>query len=143
MTLEQLKSLKVGDIVRYTNKEDASDCTDWKVDKISTNYVDFIDMGTNGNYMVIYFNDQDIHHIASTLSLVPPTNTNELQIILHQIRDKQWALDKNYATQNAILMSPRVIEQSVYELLIERLKTQMDELHDLRNKRDNLLKQNI
>lgn len=68
---------------------------------------------------------------------------NELQIILHQIRDKQWALEINYATQNAILMSPRVTEQSVYESLVERLKTQMDELTDLRNKRDNLLKQNI
>jgi hypothetical protein len=118
MTLEQLKSLKVGDVVRYTNKEDASDCTDWRVDKISTNYVDFIDMGKNGNYMVIYFNDQDIQHIASTLALVENT-TNELQIILHQIRDCEFDITHKFGDYGkAVLL-----------------------LTNLRNKRDTILNQ--
>ena len=133
MTLEQLKSLKVGDIVRYTNKEDASDCTDWKVDKISTNYVDFIDMGTNGNYMVIYFNDQDIHHIASTLALVPPTSNNELQIILHQIRDAEFDLQ---------FWNLRYAHGEILHHDIAKLESTQSLITDLRNKRDNLLKQN-
>ena len=138
MTLEQLKSLKVGDVVRYTNKEDATDCTDWRVDKISTNYVDFIDMGKNGNYMLIYFNDQDIQHIASTLAFVPPTTTNEIQIILHQIRDAEFDLRMAHeyylnrkSAKEGWMEASNICEDTIMKLL------------DLRKKRDNLLKQNI
>lgn len=116
MTLEQLKSLRVGDIVRYTNKEDASHSYDSKVSVISDGMLELFD----GNcYTCINLNDRDIEFIASTLALV--SSTNELQIILHQIRDAEWDCTNKgglgFYTYSDLL--------------------------DLRNKRDNLLKQNI
>jgi hypothetical protein len=96
MTLEQLKSLKVGDVVRYTNKDDASNTYVSKV----TLVLDFmVELYDGSSYIQIPFDDKDIQHIASTLALVENT-TNELQIILHQIRDCEF--DINYWNLRAI-----------------------------------------
>jgi virulence-associated protein VapD len=127
MTLEQLKSLKVGDVVRYTNKEDASNTYVSKV----TVVLDFmVELYDGSSYIQIPFDDKDINHIASTLALV--SSTNELQIILHQIRDCEF----DYHMEQLWCGSNR-FQGSAY---LAKLK---DNLTDLRNKRDNLLKQNI
>jgi hypothetical protein len=69
--------------------------------------------------------------------------TNELQIILHQIRDLEWNLEMNHATQQAIMISARITKASDIDDLLETINNQHAELKSLRNKRDNLLKQNI
>jgi hypothetical protein len=104
MTLEQLKSLKVGDIVRYTNKEDATDCTDWKIK-------------------------------------VADTSNNELQIILHQIRDCEFDLNICQRRMDAILISNN--KQALIAEIAIKNGEYKELLKSLRNKRDNLLKQNI
>lgn len=116
MTLEQLKSLRVGDIVRYTNKEDASNTYVTKVSSVLDWQIEFYD---GVGYTPISFDDKDIEHIASTLAFVPPTSTNELQIILHQIRDCEFDITHRLGNYGKAVLG----------------------LVDLRNKRDNLLKQ--
>jgi hypothetical protein len=61
MTIEQLKSLKVDDVVRYTNKEDASHSYDSKVTMVSQYRVVLHD--NTGNTIHIEFSDQDFIHI--------------------------------------------------------------------------------
>jgi hypothetical protein len=120
MTLEQLKSLKVGDVVRYTNKEDASHSYDAEVSYIDRGLVEIVPQ--NGDaYVIIEWADPDIQHIASTLAFVPPTNSNELQIILHQIKDAEFDYTSGICSNAEGLLN----------------------LTKLRKKRDNLLKQNI
>jgi len=122
MTLEQLKSLRVGDIVRYTNKEDASNTYVSTVSHIDSCLIELTPNNKDA-YVLIAWSDKDIEHIASTLALVENTN-NELQIILHQIRDLEFDMTINKDDS----------------LIRAHLRSQ---LTDLRNKRDNLLKQNI
>jgi len=134
MTLEQLKSLRVGDIVRYTNKEDASHSYDSKVSVISDGMLELFD----GNcYTCINLNDRDIEFIASTLALV--SSTNELQIILHQIRDCEFDLGICQRRMDACVIA------NSKQTLIAEIASKNGEykalLKDLRNKRDNLLKQ--
>ena len=141
MTLEQLKSLKIGDIVRYTNKEDATDCTDWKVDRITTLFINFIEKYNENNFFQVPFDDLDIEYIASQYALVPPATTNELQIILHQIRDCEFDLDMVNKRYNAYLISNADI--GTMQTCLSIIQDASNLLLDLRNKRDNLLKQNI
>lgn len=117
MTLEQLKSIKVGDVVRYTNKEDVSNTYDSTVVATRDGSVVFVDK--SGIKIVISFDEQDIEHIASTLALVEQPNNNELEIILHQIRDAEFDITHKLGNYGKAIVG----------------------LVDLRNKRDNLLKQ--
>ena len=137
MTIEQLKLLKVGDVVRYTNKEDASHTYDSKVTKVSQYSVVLLDY--EGNAILIEFDDQDIEYIASQYALVPPTSNYELQIILHQIRDCEF----DYTQFNIECGFQGVHNDNTnkYEWSKDKLVYLRSLLTDLRNKRDNLLKQ--
>jgi len=139
MTIEQLKSLKEGDVVRYTNKEDASQTYDSKVTKVSQYSVVLLDY--EGNAILIEFDDPDLTLIASTLTLVEPTTTNELQIILHQIRDVEF----DYTQFNIKCGFQGVHNDNTnkHEWSKDKLSSLRSCLADLRMQRDNLLRQNM
>jgi hypothetical protein len=136
MTLEQLKSLRVGDIVRYTNKEDASNTYVTKVSSVLDWQIELYD---GVAYTPISFFDQDIEHIASTLAIV--SSNNELQIILHQIRDCEFDMMQLNIKSAPLRLDFR--KDSEYQSHKDMMDYYGFKLQELRNKRDNLLKQNI
>jgi hypothetical protein len=139
MTLEQLKSLKVGDVVRYTNKEDASHSYISTVVVTSKDAVVFVD--GKGIRKFIGFLDQDIEHIASTLTLVEPTTTNELQIILHQIRDLEFDITIGMNRENTYIKIDT--DKELLKAVNDYMSSLRSCLADLRKQRDNLLRQNM
>lgn len=72
MTLTELKTLKVGQVVKYTNDVDALNVEYYKIHDTTDTYIEFRPLSNLGWY-VLHFGQQNINHIASMLTIDQPT----------------------------------------------------------------------
>lgn len=100
MTLTELKSLKIGQIVKYTNDVDALNVEYWEVNYTSENGLILQDYKRKHIRNVISFDDPDINHIASMLTIDRPLwdkmgdkdrqLKRELRLVEAKIRDAEF-----------------------------------------------------
>ena len=145
MTLTELKSLKVGQVVKYTNDVDQLNVEYWSVKGIWEQCVIFGQIQGNRS-TTIYFSEEDIDHIASMLTIdqsiaykaLEPHKQleRELKLIEAKIRDAEFDLGIVNDTINAhintaLLLTPQK-ERDKHNALIAELK-------QLRNQRNELI----
>lgn len=147
MTLDQLKSLKVGQIVKYTND----------VDKLNVEYYTVSDINVDGLCLTnslgcalatIHFNDPDINHIASMLTVDQPLAhkalepkkqlERELRLIEAKIRDSEFDMECMYRLQHTDTMSGKVPMETIRGQN-EIIAKMISELQSLRNQRNALI----
>lgn len=116
MTLDQLKSLKVGQVVKYTNDLDAFNVEYYTVSDIN---FDGICLTHSQGYglRTIHFSDPDINHIASMLTIDQPLRDKvlepkkqlerELRLVEAKIRDAEFKIAQIGNFRNALLQSDR------------------------------------
>jgi hypothetical protein len=95
MTLTELKSLQVGQVVKYTNDVDAFNVEYWKVTH-NNDYAINLSNIRHTDGQAIHFNDPDIDHIASMLTIDQPIAykalepQRQLKLIEAKIRDAEF-----------------------------------------------------
>ena len=117
MTLDQLKSLKVGQVVKYTDDVDALNVEYWKVRHINDFLVEMIALNTEGVCLLLKFDEQDIEHTASMLTVDQPLRDKvlepkkqlerELRLVEAKIRDSEFKIAQISNFRNALLQSDR------------------------------------
>ena len=142
MTLDQLKSLKVGQVVKYTNDVDALNVAYWTVNFISE---DGLTLQCNSKKYVgnaINFNDKDIDHIASMLTIDQPIAykalepQRQLKLIEAKIRDAEFAIANSTQVRVAYIIAQDKLEANSLQR-----KSHWDwvNLHELIEQRNALL----
>ena len=115
MTLNELKTLKVGQIVKYTNDVDKLNVEYWEVNYTSENGLILQDYKRKHIRNVIGFDDPDINHIASMLTIDRPLwdkmgdkdrqLKRELRLVEAKIRDAEFKIAQIGNFRNALLQS--------------------------------------
>lgn len=98
MTLTELKSLKVGQVVKYTDDVDKLNVEYWKVRHINNFLVEMIALNKEGVCLLLKFDELDIEYTASLLTIDRPLwdkmgdKDRQLRLIEAKIRDAEFDL---------------------------------------------------
>lgn len=141
MTLTELKSLKVGQIVKYTNDIDPLNIEYWKVRHINDFLVEMIALNTEGVCLLLKFDELGIEHTASMLTVDEPLSDKalkperELRLIEAKIRDAEFDLT-NFISYNELLFKFYQCPDGAFQLTFNKIQA---ELISLRNQRNELI----
>ena len=158
MTLDQLKSLKVGQIVKYTNDVDALNVAYWKVRYVNDAMIEFIPHQSFGMSITIGFYELDIDLICAQLTIDQPLRDKvlepkkqlerELRLVEAKIRDAEFDMtmaNNNLRTilpirfQNSLPKDIFDTVESFYKSNFESLILHENDLTHLRNQRNELI----
>ena len=98
MTLTELKTLKVGQVVKYTNDVDKLNVDYWKVRHINNFLVEMIALNKEGVCLLLKFDELDIEYTASMLTVDRPLwdkmgdKDRQLRLVEAKIRDAEFDL---------------------------------------------------
>ena len=144
MTLDQLKSLKVGQIVKYTNDVDALNVEYYRKIYMLSDCIVFTALNKSELY-TIHFNDPDINHIASMLTIDQPLRDKvlepqrqlerELRLIEAKIRDAEFDL-RTVMRETEFMYK---IHGSLSGLMQEEIIKATEVLTNLRHQRNELI----
>ena len=141
MTLTELKSLKVGQIVKYTDDVDKLNVDYWKVRHINDFLVEMIALNTEGVCLLLKFDEQDINHIASTLTIDRPLwdkmgdKDRQLRLVEAKIRDAEFDL-RTVMRETEFMYK---IHGSLSGLMQEEIVKAREVLTNLRHQRNKLI----
>ena len=142
MTLDQLKSLKVGQVVKYTDSNDPLNIGYWEVIDIDTYGIGL----KQGNITtIIQFYEQDIQHTASMLTIDRPLMDKvldpkkqlerELRLVEAKIRDAEFDL-RTVMRETEFMYK---IHGSLSGLMQEEIIKATEVLTNLRHQRNELI----
>lgn len=144
MTLDQLKSLKVGQVVKYTDDVDKLNVDYWKVRHINDFLVEMIALNKEGVCLLLKFDELDIEYTASLLTIDRPLwdkmgdKDRQLRLVEAKIRDAEFDLECMYRLQHTDTMSGKVSMGTIREQDV-LLKEMQQDLITLRNQRNALI----
>ena len=146
MTVEELKSLKVGQIVKYTNNVDALNVEYWIVYMVYSWCIELMhSQGTKTQ--VIQFDNHDINYIASMLTIDQPLRDKvlepqkklerELRLVEAKIRDAEFDMDMTNKRYDTYLLANA--DKDTMTTCLGLCKDIMAYLKSLRQQRNELI----